>query len=178
MVTKSCYLLTGIGALYFRMIDRSHWVESPSAHPIPGKLNWPVAPFPDSKSTIWEFFTVACLAEAGRGEAARVRIGRPRCKPRPRRDQDALWQLHLGLRVASQHCRGHPGPHHALSLDAADGEGSLAHQAAQSHPKRSAHIGCDEIFSCSPGAHVVHTRPSNQLKILNPRSNPSWANLS
>src|ERR1700730_12946888 len=36
----------------------SGFVQSPSAHPIPGKLNCPSgAPFPDSKSTTWELFT-------------------------------------------------------------------------------------------------------------------------
>jgi hypothetical protein len=35
----------------------SGFVQSPSAHPIPGKLDCPSLPFPDSKSTTWEFFT-------------------------------------------------------------------------------------------------------------------------
>jgi len=47
-------------AIYATLPSRrgSGFVQSPSAHPIPGKLNCPSgAPFPDSKSTTWELFT-------------------------------------------------------------------------------------------------------------------------
>ena len=33
-------------------------------------------------------------------------------------------------------------------------------------------------FSCSPGAHVAHTPPSNQLITMNSSSSPSWGSLS
>jgi hypothetical protein len=33
-------------------------------------------------------------------------------------------------------------------------------------------------FLCSSGAHIVHTPPSNYLKKLSSRSNPSWGSLS
>jgi hypothetical protein len=35
-----------------------------------------------------------------------------------------------------------------------------------------------QVFSCSPGAHVAHTPPSNQLITMNSSSDPSWGSLS